>query len=140
MTNNFASSTCISSTASNDITYALSLPVPVATLTLDTDNSGFDTVLTVRDPQCATELACNDDGGSQSLRSKITMTNVAAGNYAVVVDGYSGAGIVSGATVLTVKGVVPPQTACSSPMFSGATPILSCPTGTTCSGTPLKCQ
>lgn len=140
MTNNFPTSTCQSSAASNDITYALSLPVPVATLTLDTDNSGFDTVLTVRDPQCATELACNDDGGTQSLRSKITMTNVAAGNYAVVVDGYSGAGIVSGATVLTVKGVVAPQTACSSPLFTGANAILACPTGTTCTGAPLKCQ
>lgn len=141
MTNNFATSSCQSSSASNDITYALSLPVPVQTLVLDTDNSGFDTVLTVRDPSCATELACNDDGGTQSLRSKITMTNVAAGNYAVVVDGYSFNGPLVGNTVLTVKGTVAPMTACSSPLFSGgANAILSCPTGTTCSGAPLKCQ
>jgi hypothetical protein len=40
-----------------------------------------------------------------------------------------------------VKGTVAAQTPCSSPLFSGGVnAVLACPTGTTCTGTPAKCQ
>ncbi|MBA3460416.1 MAG: hypothetical protein H0T46_10675 [Deltaproteobacteria bacterium] len=136
-TSNFSTTTCISASGP-DVTYALSLPVPVQTLVLDTNNAPFDTVVSVRDAQCTAEIACDDDGGDPGAQSKLTMTSVQPGNYAVVVDGYNGA---SGAFTLTVKGTVAAQTSCTSPLFQGgANAVLSCPTGTTCTGTPAKCQ
>jgi len=101
-------------------------------------NSGFDSILSVRDPQCGTEIGCDDDGGTPFGRSKLTLGNLAAGNYSVIIDGWSGA---TGTFTLSVKGVVAPQTSCSSPLFSGgANAVLSCPTGTTCNATTQKCQ
>jgi hypothetical protein len=72
------------------------------------------------------------------LTSKIDLSNVAPGNYAIVVDGYN---TNNGMFTLNVRGTVATQTSCSSPLFSGgANAVLVCPTGTTCTGTPLKCQ
>ncbi len=138
LTNNFASSTCQSNSAGPDIAYGLSLPVPVQTLVLDTNNASYDTVIAVKDAQCAVDVGCDDDAGDPTTQSKLTMSNVNPGNYAVIVDGYNGT---SGTFTLTIKGTVAPQTACSSPLFSGGVnAMLSCPSGTTCMGTPAKCQ
>lgn len=138
LTNNFATSTCQNLASGPDIVYALSLPVPVQTLVLDTENAPFDTIITVKDPQCAMEAGCDDDSAVSGTQSKLTMGNLPASNYAVTVDGYSGQ---SGPFTLTIKGTVAPQTPCSSPLFSGgANALLACPAGTTCTGTPLKCQ
>ena len=124
------------STSSVDIALALVLPVPVDTLTVSTDGTSFDTVLAVTNAQCnaAMELGCNDDDTS-SVQSTVSLTSVAAGTYAVIVDGYSGA---KGAFTLHTHGVVASGTDCSSDLFT--TGVLSCPTGTTCTGTPAKCQ
>jgi hypothetical protein len=130
---------CSTFSMASDKVYALPLPVPVATLTVDTIGSGFDTVLAMRDAQCGAEIpnGCNDDGGG-SLTSKIDLTNVAPGNYAIVVDGYNSN---NGTFTLNVRGTVAPQTLCGSPLFSGgANAVLVCPTNTTCTGTPAKCQ
>lgn len=136
LTNNIAPACSSSSTAAERV-YALSLPVPVQSLVINTDGSAFDTVLHVRDASCGMSLACDDDGGL-SVQSQVTMTNVAPGNYAVVVDGFSAN---TGMYTLNVKGTVAPMTACSSPLFSGgATAMLVCPTATTCTGSPLRCQ
>jgi hypothetical protein len=142
MANDFNPGTpCLySNTSSNapDITLGLQLPVPVATLVIDTIGSGFDTVLSVRSVQCDQQLACDDEGGASSNSSKITMSNVWPGNYAVTIDGYS---TKSGAYKLHVTGTVAAGTSCTSPLFSGgANAVLVCPTGTTCTGTPAKCQ
>jgi len=136
--NDFAPSCSTFSTAS-DKAFALQLPVPVTTLTVDTISSGFDTVLAMRDSQCAAEITggCNDDGGG-SLTSLITLSNVAPGNYAIIVDGYN---TNNGAFTLNVHGTVAAGTSCTSPLFSGgANAVLVCPTNTTCTGTPLRCQ
>jgi hypothetical protein len=130
---------CSTSSAASDKVFALQLPVAVQTLTVDTIGSGYDTVLAIRNAGCTAEipLACNDDGGG-SLTSKIDLASVAPGNYAIVVDGYSSN---NGNFTLNVRGTVAPQTPCSSPLFSGgANAVLVCPTNTTCTGTPLKCQ
>jgi hypothetical protein len=130
--------TCATSSTAPDKTYALQLPVPVATLNIDTEGSALDTVLVVRDVTCTTALYCDDDGGVGTGDSLVTMTGVAAGTYAITVDGY-----VAGSNTfnLNVRGTVAPGTACSSPLFSGGTnAVLVCPTGTTCTGTPAKCQ
>jgi len=122
--------TCGVSGTSPDRTHLLTLPVPVTTLAVDTISTGFDTVLEIKTPACdATALACNDDGGG-ALTSSITMNNVAAGNYIIVVDGYSGA---SGNYTLHVHGTVAAGAACSSPLFAAG--VLACSAGQTCNGT-----
>lgn len=126
-----------SSTVGPDVAYALQLPVPVQSLQVDTIGSQFDTVLTVRDLTCATQLACDDQSGGSST-SKITMTNVSPGSYAIIIDGWFGS---SGAYTLNVRGTVATGTPCGSPLFSGgANAVLACPANTTCTGTPAKCQ
>lgn len=121
----------------NDMAFALQLPVPVASLVIDTDSSTAidDTVVSLKDASCGVELGCDDDAGGGFL-SKLTVTNVRAGNYAIQVDGYDTMN--NGAFVLKVQGTVAAQTSCTSPLF--AANVLVCPTGTTCTGTPKKCQ
>jgi len=116
----------------NDITYGLRLPVPVASLQLDTIGSvSPHTVLSLRTLDCMTTIACDDDGDPAGNRSLIVLTNVAAGDYAVQVDAYSSNN--QGVT-LNVRGTVAAGTACTAELF--ATGVLSCPMGTSCtSGT-----
>ncbi len=138
MTNNFPTTSCQTTATGPDVALGLSLPVPVQSLVLDLSGAPYDTIISVRDPQCMAEVGCNDDGGTPFISSKLTMTNVLPGNYAVIIDGYTGQ---SGTFSLLIKGTVAPQTSCGSPLFSGgANAMLSCPTGTTCTGTPAKCQ
>jgi hypothetical protein len=128
---------CASSTAS-DVSYGLQLPVPVQTL--DVGTTGYDTIITMRDAHCGPELACNDEdpNGTTTGPSAFTLTNVAAGGYAINVDGWLSN---SGNFTLTVHGTVATGTACDSPLFSGgANAVLSCPNGTTCNGTPPTCH
>jgi hypothetical protein len=123
-----------SSSAAPDVAYALQLPVQVATLQIDTIGSSFDTMLYVRDTQCMTDVACDDDSGG-SATSLITMTNVSPGGYAIVVDGYSSS---NGAFTLNVHGTVAVGTVCNTPLFTGgANAVLSCPSS--CSATTHKC-
>ena len=113
--------------------------MPVVSLVVDLSGSAFDTVLSVHDAQCAARIALDHDAGT-GFTSKLTMTNVGAGNYAIVIDGSAGG---AGAYHLTVKGTVAPNTRCSTPLFTGgANALLQCPMGTTCTGTGSnqKCQ
>jgi hypothetical protein len=130
---------CQSGAMSPELVYGLQLPVPVASLQIDTIGSSFDTVLALRDANCMMEVpgGCDDDGGG-SLTSKIVLTNIGAGGYAVIVDGF---GTANGNFTLNVHGTVATGTSCTSPLFSGGTAaVLSCPTGTTCTGTPATCH
>ncbi|NVB83468.1 MAG: hypothetical protein HOV81_34160 [Kofleriaceae bacterium] len=128
---------CSLGSTAPEVTHALVLPVPVQTLQIDSNATTFDTILVVRDVTCGTALYCDDDGGD-SVQSLITMTNVQPGAYAISMDGYS---TENGAYTLHVRGTVAPMTRCDSPLFSGgANAVLVCPTGTSCTGTPAKCQ
>ncbi|MFT3700495.1 MAG: hypothetical protein QM831_45545 [Kofleriaceae bacterium] len=125
---------CTLSSNAPDVVYTLNLPVPVATLSIDTLASSYDTVLSIVDTHCTNTIACDDDDNIDatfSTKSKIVLTNVSAGNYAVVIDGYS---TNSGTYTLTTVGTVAAGTACTAPGFSGANAYLKCPTGTTCTG------
>ena len=127
--------TCQSNTG-NDMAFALQLPVPVATLLVTTEGSTVsDTVVSVKDASCGLQLGCDDDSGTGNL-SSLTLTNVAAGNYAIQVDSYGAAN--NGAFKLNVKGTVAPMTSCTSALFTSN--VLVCPTGTSCTGSPKKCQ
>lgn len=127
--------TCQSNTG-NDMAFALFLPVPVATLTVDTEGSTIsDTAISMLDASCGTVLGCDDDGGTGFL-SLVTLTNVPAGGYAIQVDAYSTGN--NGPFLLNVKGTVAPMTSCTSNLFT--TGLLVCPAPTTCTGTPAKCQ
>jgi hypothetical protein len=81
---------------------ALKLTRSVSTLTISTaaPETDFDTILYVL-PGCAASssdaLGCNDD--TQGTASTVTLTNVAAGTYAIVVDSASGQGGHFGLTV-----------------------------------------
>jgi len=123
--------TCTSTTVSGtDVAYALYLPVPVANLQIDTIGSALDTVLSMRDTQCGTTLACDDEGGVSFGESLFKLTNVAPGNYAILVDGYSSAE--ADTFVLNVNGTVAAGTACTAAAFTGTNPYLKCATGLTC--------
>lgn len=117
---------------SPDVIYALNLPVPVATLTIDTVGSAFDTILALRDATCSTQLQCDDEGGGGGT-SRITRTNVAAGAYGIQVDGWSND---SGNYNLSVRGIVAPNAACTNPLFTSG--VLVCPANHTC--TAGTCQ
>ncbi|MEO8704209.1 MAG: hypothetical protein ABI867_29420 [Kofleriaceae bacterium] len=124
--------TCQGNTG-NDVTHALQLPQPVATLVLDTlTSTSTDTVLSIKDANCGVQLGCDDDGApGTDLRSVITLTNVRAGNYAINVDSFSTTH--NQAYTLHVKGTVAAGASCTSPLFAGG--VLVCPTGQTCNGT-----
>jgi hypothetical protein len=129
---------CSTSSTSPEKSHALHLPVPVTSLKLTT--TGFDTVLSLKSLDCTSTVACNDEDPASSVvgPSAITTGALNAGGYAITVDGWLSN---TGMYTLTVKGTVAPQTSCTSPLFSGgANAVLVCPTGTTCTGTPAKCQ
>lgn len=76
-----------------------------ARVTLDTDGSNFDTVLSVRSP-CAAgaeELACDDDGGGEQFTSAVTFDALAGTTYFAVVEGYGAED--TGQIVLNFAGV-----------------------------------
>jgi hypothetical protein len=126
--------TCQMNTASPDVSYLLTLPVGVTSLAVDTNTSGWDTVLTLDGPDCATPLlACDDDSGTPGNESAFTATNLAAGDYIITVDGYLGA---SSPFQLHVAGVAVAGASCTSPLFAAG--VLSCATGETC--TAGTCQ
>jgi hypothetical protein len=126
--NDFPSQSCQSDATGNDVAFALELPVPVATLTIDSNGTTFDTVLSLRNAACAAELACDDDGGD-GTQSLLTKTNLAAGTYAVILDGFFDD---SGAYTVHTHGVVANGTACTSPLFT--TGLLTCTSPATCNG------
>jgi len=111
-----------------DLVYYLELPVPVASLRVDTDGSDFDTTLIMKPAACGTtELACDDDSGD-GLDSMFTVNNLAAGIYAIIVDGASVGS--AGSYVLTVRGTVANGTACTSELFTSG--VLTCTAPATC--------
>src|SRR6185503_6516576 len=111
--------------------FGFRLPVPVKSLTIDTIGSvAADTVVSLWTATCGMSLGCDDDGDPNSLRSLLIVNNVAAGDYAIQVDGYSTSN--NTGFTLNVHGVVALNAACTDPLFAAG--VLACETGTTCSG------
>jgi hypothetical protein len=122
----------------HDQVLGLSLPVPVASLTIDTIGStSSDTVVELLDPQCTASFGCDDDGDPNgSLRSSLTLTDVPMGNYGVAVAGYSTTH--NQPAKVNVHGTLASGTRCDSALFTAG--VLVCDTGLSCTGTPATCQ
>jgi large repetitive protein len=127
-------------TTGRDMAFDLILPVNVVSLRIDTIGSTVaDTVVSLKNHACSTELGCDDDSDPAGFLSLLTVSNVPAGSYTIQVDAYSG-GIDplanEGAFTLNVRGTVAAGAACTSPLF--ATGVLACPVGQSC--TAGTCQ
>ncbi len=129
-TNDFSPSCSTSSTAKNDIVHTLAFPGSLQSLHIDTENSALDTVIYVKQGDCSqTDLACDDDGGVSTFSSALNLTNVAAGNYFIVVDGF-GSGTGGAAYNLNVSGVIAAGQACNAAQVTAG--IFTCAAGGAC--------
>ena len=125
---------CGSSGTSPEVTYELALTVPVMILTVDTEGSTLDTILSVRNSSCGSpDINCDDDSGVTGGASFMELVDVLPGGYTISVDGFSSS---ANTYVLNVKGEVALGTNCTGPLF--VQNVLRCTTGTTC--TAGTCQ
>jgi hypothetical protein len=117
------------STVGPDVLYTVTLPVPVAQLSVRTTGDN-DTVVYLADGGCDGVLACNDndpDFLDDWWNGRFIAPDLAAGTYAIVVDTWS----TSGAPfTLQVRGFVQDGAACTDPMFDAG--ILACQDGSIC--------
>jgi large repetitive protein len=119
-----------------DRVYRLVVPGTLSTLTIDTEGSAIhDTVLYARTGTCTgTQLACNDDiSGSTNRKSRLNLTNVAAGTYFVFVDALSSSSINVGDFTLNVSGTIATGQACNQAQITAG--LFSCQGGAACNGT-----
>jgi len=123
---------CNFNSGTPDVMFTLNLPVALAHLHMDTNDSVMDdTVLSVMGATCSEpSLACDDDSGD-GFRSLLDMANVPAGSYVIAVDSYSSFTTLN-TFVVNFSGEFALGQSCENTM-GGA---LSCPTGTACMGTP----
>ncbi len=114
-----------------DKLFTLDLPA-MAQLTINTEGSAFDTLLSLMGAACTEpSIECDDDDGTSAGASLIQRTNVPAGSYVVAVDAYSSSTAV-GAFNLNVAGTIAPNGSCEGALFqSGA---IACGTGFMCAG------
>ncbi len=120
-----------------DVAHLLTIPVPLDTLTIDSEGSSFDTILTFNTPDCneAAEVVCDDDGAA-GTRSLLELTNVAPGNYFVMVDGFSESA--NGAYTLNFSGTITTGNTCDP-----SSTIFTCAAGSICNMntcTPTTCN
>jgi large repetitive protein len=124
LTNDFTPSCSFSNAP--DKTYVLAFPGDLASLRLDTAGS-YDTILAIKQGTCeATDLACNDSGGV-GLTSLIQLSDVEAGTYFVIIDGYSSN---AGDYFLNVSGVIRAGQACDQAQIDAG--IFTCEAGLSC--------
>jgi hypothetical protein len=115
-----------------DKIFTLTIPTTLQSLTIDTNGSVVDTVLSFMNATCSEpSLACDDDGGPVGGDSLITRSNVPAGNYTIAVDSDS---TTLGVFNLNVSGVIIPGGSCESALFQSG--VLACPSGFGCNGAP----
>jgi large repetitive protein len=123
--------TCGSSGTAREVTYSLTLPVQVLQLTIDTEGSTLDTIVSLRNEGCGSpDLQCDDDTGASGGSSLITAIELPPSTYMITVDGYSGSPAAGEAFKLQVKGEVIAGTACTDRLFTQG--VLTCTSGTAC--------
>ena len=93
---------CDSGTSGPDVGYTFTAPM-TGEYIIDTNGSGYDTLIFVRNASClGLELDCDDDGGT-SLQSLVTIPLAMGQTVVIVVDGYSPT--TSGTFVLNIAGM-----------------------------------
>lgn len=102
-------------------------------LTIDTEQGDLDTAIALLPASCiGPEIACNDDGfGGFAEPSRLALTNVAAGTYALSVNAFS-AFTTTGPFAVRVRGVIENGESCEVPL--AASGALTCGPGYACSG------
>jgi|GEM_PF-1354017 len=124
LTNNLTPTCGLSTGTSPDRIHMLQVRIPLATLHLDTNPTGFDNTLSLMGPSCGSTIQCADT-------PIIDRTNVAPGNYPIVVDGWSSG---SGTYTLNVSGTIAGGASCSDPLVTAG--VFTCATGYFCTGAP----
>jgi hypothetical protein len=114
-----------------DKVFLLDVPGNLTTLHLDTNGSAMsDTVLYIKSGSCtASDLACDDDAGDGN-RSLINRSNVPAGTYFIIVDGYS---TNVGNFTLNVNGTIATGQPCDAGQIAAG--LFACQGGGACSTT-----
>jgi hypothetical protein len=105
-----------------DRVHLLDLHVPLATLHIDTNPTGFDNTITLSDATCGATLACADT-------PIIDRTNVLPGTYSIIVDGW---GVGAGSYTLNVRGTITNGGACDDPLVAAG--AFTCGVGHACTG------
>ncbi|HTJ44192.1 MAG TPA: hypothetical protein VL463_18940 [Kofleriaceae bacterium] len=118
------------STGGLDQVYQVDLP-KLSSITFDASVQNFYDSIEILDSSCGgTALACND------FPSTSTLSNLAAGRYFVVINGYYSDSV--GTYLLQISGKIASGGACDVPLaVNGA---LTCDAGLTCKGSPKTCQ
>lgn len=103
---------------------------------IDTNGSGYDTVLYVRAGSCAgLELACDDDGGD-GFQSRVTVTVARGDTLILFVDGFGSA---SGAFTLSIEAeATPREVVCNDGIDNDGDGRIDC-ADPDCAGTPDCC-
>ncbi len=105
-----------------DLLYRIDVPA-MSALNLRVVPSGFSAVHALLDSTCGgTSIAC-------STAQLMTATNLAAGSYYLVVDGFTTG---SGAFTITTSGTIAPNGSCETPLFE--TGVITCGAGFVCDG------
>jgi hypothetical protein len=121
---------CTSPTGGLDQVYFVVLP-KMKQVVLDTIGSTTDTVLAVYPSTCTgTELGCDDDSGGSGT-SQVTINNLPAGAYAVVVENYSPS-FPPGPYNLHISGTIAPNGVCDGAL--AASGAISCGPNHACIG------
>ncbi len=109
--------------------FTLDIPA-LQSLTIDTEGSVVDTVLSFTTSACQEPaIACDDDGGVGTGDSLITRSFVPAGLYTIAVDADT---TTPNTFILNVSGVISPGGSCENPLVTAG--VLTCSVGFACSG------
>lgn len=116
---------CSNTAMAKDIIHRLKVPGMMDSISMNTMESSFDTVLYVRQAICSSsELACDDTG---SINSTIELTDVAPDDYFIVIDGWNTS---AGMYNLNISGVIADDAVCDA--LQVASGIFACNAGKTC--------
>ncbi len=136
---NDLSPSCSSYSTAPEQVYLFKSAGQLVSLTVDTEDSTLDTILYVKAADCASpDLDCDDDGGVGAGDSLVELTDLAAGNYFIVVDGYSSN---SGDFQLNLHGVIAGGEPCDADQVAAG--MFECDLGYECNAgscTPTVCN
>jgi hypothetical protein len=121
---------CSPASTAKDVVHRFTVPGHLDSLQIDTNSSPYDTVVYLKFGGCdEVDYACDDDSGTPDSESLILQSDVAAGTYFIVVDGWNTS---SGTYNLHITGTITAGAACDPLQVTAG--FLSCAAGTSCTG------